>query len=145
MEMEVSRQRLKEVRADATLKELIRHLVLSFPQTAIFSRQVGDAYYVFVIAPYDGGLEKAIQVERALLTDHHAALDDFRHLLETLDLPGILKTCDRSEIRSARRSAPANEGWPAAPIGSTVSHGPFDLSGPSLPTPPGALLPVRAE
>jgi hypothetical protein len=46
-----------QVRGDATLKVLIRHLVLSFPQAAILSRSVGGRYHVCVIVPYDGGAE----------------------------------------------------------------------------------------
>ena len=40
---------------EVALKALIRHLVLSFPDTAILSRQVGDRYHVFVIVPYADG------------------------------------------------------------------------------------------
>ena len=58
-----------QARGDAKLKALIRHLLRTFPQTSILSRQVGDTYHVFVIVPYGGGPEKAIQVESALLVD----------------------------------------------------------------------------
>ena len=111
---EVTRQRLKEVRADATLKELIYHLVLSFPQAAIFSRQVGDQYDVVVIAPYDGRPDKAIQVERAWLADQHATMDAFRSVLETLNLPTALQRCERVDLGSAHWSDPTNKGWVTA-------------------------------
>ena len=41
-----------EVRGDAKLNVLIRHLVALFPQAAILSRQIGDTYHLFVIVPY---------------------------------------------------------------------------------------------
>ena len=66
-----------EDRVEMAQKVLIQHLVLSFPHAAIFSRQIGRAYQVFVIAPYDGSPGTAIQVERAWLADQQASIDDF--------------------------------------------------------------------
>ena len=40
---------------ESALKALIRHLVLSFPESAILSRQVGDRYHVFIMVPYGTG------------------------------------------------------------------------------------------
>ena len=42
----------------ARLTVLIRHLLLSFPQSAILSRSVGDRYHMFVICPIAGVSEK---------------------------------------------------------------------------------------
>lgn len=134
-----------EDRVETALKMLIRHLVLSFPQAGIFSRPVGHAYQVFVIAPYDGGPDKAIQVERAWLAEQQATIDEFQQVLESLNLPTVLERCERYELRPARGSAPANAGWPAAPGSRTVAYGPFQLSSPPLSTSPGALLPLRPD
>ena len=151
----------EELRADVKLKVLIWHLVLSFPHATILSRQVGDTYHVFIIAPYDGGPEKVIQVERAVLSERHPTVDDFRALLESLHLPTLLQTGARYDLRQVSHSqaqsvhphpmvpgdkiqrapltAPSNGEWSAAPIGGTVGHGRFHLSGPFLPSPAGTV------
>jgi hypothetical protein len=49
-------------RGDAKLQTLIHHLVKSFPQTSILSRQVGNSYHVCVIVPHDGAPEKTIKI-----------------------------------------------------------------------------------
>jgi hypothetical protein len=133
-----------EARADATLKVLIRHLVLSFPQAAILSRSAGGRYYVCVIVPYDGGVEKAIQIERAWLAER-ATLEEFQQVLEHLNLPAILQTCERYELRLARGSAPANEGWPMSESDGRVAHGPVHLSDSFLPTAAHPLFAVRPD
>jgi hypothetical protein len=93
-----------EARADAKLKVLIRHLVLSFPHATILSRQVEDRYHVFVIAPYEGGPDKAVQVERAVLVERHTTVDEFRVLLESLHLPTLLQSCERFDIRQSEQA-----------------------------------------
>jgi hypothetical protein len=131
----MSRQRLKEVSADATLKLLIQHLVLSFPQAAVFSRQVGERYNVVVIASYDGSPDKAIQVERAWLADQFASMDEFRAVLELLNLPTVLQRSEWVDLRSASGNNPAQKGWAVMEPGSTVTHGPFYPFDPSLARP----------
>jgi hypothetical protein len=59
---------------ELALKTLIRQLILSFPESAILSRQVGYRYHVFVIVPYAGGPENTLQVERAWLVESAARL-----------------------------------------------------------------------
>ena len=87
-----------EVRGDAKLNVLIRHLVALFPQAAILSRQIGDTYHLFVIVPYGGGPEKAIQIERALLIERDPSVDEFGALLERLNLSMVLQRYDRYEL-----------------------------------------------
>lgn len=145
----------RETGPDAGLKVLIRHLVLSFPQAAILSRSVGERYHVCVIVPYDGSPEKAAQVERALCDESARSIKGFELLLSQLNLPLLFQTRDRYDVRVAHPPpfepdgepdrSPANEGWPAAPIGGTVFHGPFDLSGSFLSTPPGAGFALPAD
>ena len=84
-----------QARGDAKLAVLIRHLVRTFPQTSILSRQVGDTYHVFVIVPYGGGPEKAIQVESALLVEREPSVDELGALLERLNLSMVLQRYDR--------------------------------------------------
>lgn len=91
----------REMKADLKLKMLIRHLVTTFPQAAILSRQVGDRYHVFVIVPYGGGPEKAIQVERALLVERNPSVDEFGPLLDSLNLTTLLQGCDRYDLSEA--------------------------------------------
>ena len=88
----------EEASVEAKLKALIRHLVRTFPQTSILSRQVGDTYHVFVIVPYAGGTEKAIQVERALLVEREPSVDELGALLERLNLSTVLQGSDRYEL-----------------------------------------------
>ena len=88
----------EEASVEAKLKALIRHLVRTFPQTSILSRQVGDTYHVFVIVPYAGGPEKAIQVERALLVEREPSVDEFGALLDRLNLSTVLQGSDRYEL-----------------------------------------------
>lgn len=134
-----------DVRFEATLTVLIQHLVLCFPHATIFSRQVRDAYHVFVIAPYGGGPEKTVQVERAWLADHPTTMDAFRQVLKSLNLPAILQMCDRYNLRSPPGRTPANDEWPSASIGGTVWYGPLNLSGASLSTSSPALFAVCAD
>ena len=89
---------------DAKFKALIRHLVTSFPQTSILSRQVGETYHVFVIVPYEGGPEKTIQVDRAMLADRHTTVDEFCILLESLHLPTHFQSSERYDLRHAEQS-----------------------------------------
>ena len=70
----------------------------TFPQTSILSRQVGDTYHVFVIVPYGGGPEKAIQVESALLVEREPSVDELGALLERLNLSTVLQGSDRYEL-----------------------------------------------
>jgi hypothetical protein len=137
-------RRTGEDRVETALKVLIQHLVLCFPQATIFSRPVGDTYQVFVIAPYDGSADTALQVERAWLADQ-ASVDEMRQVLEMLNLPTVLESCARYDLGSAHRRDPANAGWPTAQGGGTVAYGPCPLSRPPLSTSPGALLSVRAD
>jgi hypothetical protein len=130
---------------EAALKRLIRHLVLSFPETSVLSRQVGDRYHVFVIVPYDG-TEKTIQVERAWLVESARSIQASEGFLEQLNLPVVFETHERYELRAASSPqamgasrSPANEGWSAEADSGTVCHGPIPLSGPSSPTHPGAV------
>ena len=138
-------QTASDARVEATLKVLIQHLVLCFPHATIFFRQVRYAYHVFVIAPYGGGPEKAVQVERAWLADQQTTMDEFRQVLENLNLPAILQTCDRYDLRSSTGSTPANDEWPSASIGDTLWYGPLNLSGSSLSTASPALFAVRPD
>ena len=131
---------------EVALKALIRHLVLSFPDAAILSREVGDRYHVFIIIPYVGGPERTLQVERAWLGESAGSIKACERVLEALDLPRLFQTRERYELRyvgfpQCERAArnPANEGWSAEPDRGTVCHGPIPLSGPSSPTPPGAV------
>ena len=112
---------------EVALKALIRHLVLSFPDTAILSRQVGDRYHVFVIVPYAGGPEKTIQAERAWLDQCARSIETCERLLDGLDLPRLFLTRDRVELRYAASRQltrvtlnSANEGWTAEPVTCTV-------------------------
>jgi hypothetical protein len=152
---------------DMNLNVLIRHLVLSFPQAAILSRSVGDRYHVYVIVPYDGGPEKAVQVERAMYDEAARSIKDLEECLSQLNLPTLFRTRARYEmklaspprrehasgdpavdgrvIRERSSTSPANEGWPPAPIGGTLFHGPLHLSSPSLPTSPGPLFAVCSD
>ena len=139
-------------RTETKLKVLIRHLVLTFPHAGILSRQVGHTYHVFVIAPYAGGADKTLQVDRALLAESAGSIKDFEGVLAQLNLPLRFQRCERYEWRSmsTRRShqtdeCPANGGWPSVPIGGTVGHGPHPLSRPLLPTSPDALFPLCAN
>ena len=154
----------RERGGDAKLKVLIWHLVTTFPQAAILSRQVEDTYHLFIIVFYGGAPEKAIQVERALLVDRDSSLDEFSSFLASLNLPTLLQGCDRYDLRHASRSqiqqactrpgvsgskagheclsGPANGGWPSIRNGGTVSHGHRYLSGPYLPSPVGAVSPL---
>jgi hypothetical protein len=91
---------------EAKLKALIRYLVTSFPQTSILSRQVGETHQVFVIVPYEGGPEKTIQVDRAMLADRHTTVDEFCILLERLHLPTLLQSCDRYDLCHSEQSQP---------------------------------------
>lgn len=90
-----------EAWADAKLKALIGHLVRIFPNAAVLSRQVADRYHVFVIMPYDGSTEKAIQVDRVLFLDRDAAVEEFVSLLCSVDLPSVLQMCDRYHLTHA--------------------------------------------
>ena len=139
----------ERARTEAKLKVLIRHLVLTFPHAGILSRQVGHAYHVCIIAPYDGSPEKTIQVERALLAESARSIKEFECFLAQLNLPGLFQTCERYELRSV--STPrshetveclTHKGWSVAPIIGTVCHGPRPLSNSSLPTPPDPLFPL---
>ena len=146
----------EEWRAEAKLKILIRHLVVSFPQASILSRQVGDRYHVFVMVPYDGGPEKLIQVERSMLADRQTTMQEFRVLLENLHLPTLLQSCERYDIRLPGQAgtrlvssdahaelpnltAPTNGEWPAAQVGGTVGHGHVQFSDPYVSTPATTL------
>ena len=100
----------RDIAGDAKLKALIRHLVTTFPQTSILSRQVGETYHVFVIVPYEGGPEKTIQVDRALLTDRQTTVDEFCMLLESLHLPTLLQSSERYDLRHADQSQPEPAG-----------------------------------
>jgi hypothetical protein len=86
---------------DAKLKALIGHLVRVFPNAAVLSRQVADRYHVFIIMPYDGSTEKAIQVDRALFLDRDVAVEEFASLLCSVDLPSVLQRCDRYYLSHA--------------------------------------------
>jgi hypothetical protein len=100
---------------EATLKALVRHLVLNFPETSVLSRQVGDRYYVFVISPYGGGPEKAIQIERAWLVKSARSIKEFEGYLTQLDLPRLLQTRERYDFAAvARRPSKQNRRhfWP---------------------------------
>lgn len=154
----------EDIRTDVTLKVLIRHLVLSFPQAAILSRSVGERYHVCVIMPYDGSPEKAVQIERAMCGEPARSIKEFERVLAQLNLPTLFQTRERYELRLAGRprrehasgdpavndcgirqspsTSPAKEGWLPAPIGGTLFHGPLPLSSPSVPTSPDPLFAV---
>jgi len=107
---------------EVALKALTRHLVLSFPDAAILSREVGDRYHVFIIIPYVGGPERTLQVERAWLGESAGSIKACEQVLEALDLPRLFQTRERYELRyvgfpQCERAArnPANEGWSAEP------------------------------
>lgn len=76
---------------NAKLKVLIRHLVTTFPHAAILSRPVLETYHLFIIVPYGGAPEKAIQVERALLVERNPSVHDFACLLDSLNLTTLLE------------------------------------------------------
>jgi len=98
------------------------------------------------------------------VVEPHPTVDEFRVLLESLHLPSLLQGCERCDLRQTSRSqnqaactrllasgtktestflsAPANEEWRAAQVGGTVGHGPLHLSGPYVPSPPGAVAPL---
>ncbi|MCE3222859.1 MAG: hypothetical protein K0S58_1039 [Nitrospira sp.] len=146
-----------EARVDATLRALIRHLVLSFPQAAILSRSVGTRYHVCVIVPYDGSPEKTVQAEQAMDGERARSVKDVERQLSQLNLPLLLQTRERYDLsltnrqphepacgwhapedgRTANRQdgSPANGGWLKVQIPRTVFHGPLPLSDPSLPRP----------
>lgn len=90
-----------ETSVDEKLRSLIWYLVTAFPQAAILSRQVEERYHVFIIVPYGGGPEKAIQVERALLLDQDLSVDELGLLLDTLNLPTLLQGCERYDLNEA--------------------------------------------
>ena len=143
--------------AEAKLKVLIRHLVMSFPHTSILSRQIEDRYHLLVIVPYEGGPEKAIQVERAFLFEKDRSVEDFGVFLSHLNLPTLLHDRERYDLRSASRphpeqarrcravsnrvakspwgGSPANGGWATGLPRGTVPHGSLHLSDPHLPAP----------
>ena len=108
----------RDRRGDAKLQTLIHHLVRSFPQTSILSRQVGNSYHMCVIVPHNGAPEKTIQVERALLVEPSPSLAEFAVFLTRLDLSRVLEGCARYDLRQAmwtqaqtaclRAQAPAN-------------------------------------
>ncbi len=137
-------QRLEKATVDAKLQMLIRHLVLSFLQATIFSREVEEQYAVVVIAPYDGGPDKVIQVERAWLAKQPDTMEAFRRVLENLNLPTVLQRYGRYDLGSADWSDPANARWLAAQGSDVVSLGRLHLSGPSLPSSARAVFPARA-
>lgn len=93
----------QETEAEAKLKVLIRHLVLSFPQASILSWQVGRGDHVFLIVPYDGSLEKTIQVETAVFQDQNFGVQEFASLLCRLDLCTALDRCDRYDLNFSGR------------------------------------------
>ncbi len=70
--------------AEAKVKAVIGHLVILFPHATVFSRQVADRYHVFVIVPYDGSPEKAIQVDRTVFLDPFLGVEEFASLLRSL-------------------------------------------------------------
>jgi hypothetical protein len=73
------------------------------PQTSILSRQVGDTYHVFVIVPYGGGPEKAIQVESALLVEQDSSVEEFGSLRDSLNLSALIQGRERYDLCRASR------------------------------------------
>ena len=91
-------ERLEDTNVEAKLKVLIRHLVTSFPETSILSREIAGRYHLFIIVPYSGGPEKAIQVDRAVLREPALSEDEFALRLDRLYLPAILQGCVRYDL-----------------------------------------------
>ncbi len=85
--------------AEAKVRALIAHLVRLFPRATVFSRQVEDRYHVFVIVPYDGSPEKAIQADQAVFRDPLLGVEGFAARLSGLSLSTVLETSDRYELR----------------------------------------------
>ena len=61
-------QQLATIDIEPKLKAFIRHLVTSFPECGLLSRQIGEDHHVFITKPYGGGPGKTVQVERGLPT-----------------------------------------------------------------------------
>ena len=51
-------QLLATIDIEPKLKAFIRHLVTSFPECGLLSRQIGEDHHVFIIKPYGGVPEK---------------------------------------------------------------------------------------
>ncbi len=70
--------------------------------------------------PYEGGPEKAIQVDRALLIEHELTGDELAFLLDRLDVTKRLQGCERYEL-SARSWSPAISAQAVTPASLTTS------------------------
>ena len=108
---------------EPALKAVIRHLVLSFPNAAILSREVGDRYHVFVIVPYGGGPEKTLQVERAWLVESTRSIEVGERVLRGSTCHGCFRrgngtSCGMVVLRSQSEPAeipPAKDGQLSQP------------------------------
>jgi hypothetical protein len=83
---------------DIKLKVLVRHLVLVFPKASIYWREIEGRYCTFVIVPFAGGSEKAIQVDLAVLRDPAVTEKELNSALDRVHLPAILQTCARYDL-----------------------------------------------
>ena len=93
---------------DSKLKVLVRHLVMVFPKASVYWREVEGRYCTFVIVPFAGGSEKAIQVDLAILRDPAVTEEELDSALNGLHLPSILETCARYDLGPLSRMAAAN-------------------------------------
>ncbi len=94
--------------AEDKLTVLIGYLVRSFPLASILSRQVGDRYHVFVIAPFDGSREKTLQVETAIFHDQRLRVEEFATLLSLCNLRREFDHGDRYDLDWFDRHAEAS-------------------------------------
>lgn len=137
-------QQLATIDIEPKLKAFIRHLVTSFPECGLLSRQIGEDHHVFIIKPYGGGPGKTVQVERGLPTGLARSIRDFECCLSQLDLPRLLQTHERCELRCVSRPPSTqagdnlNEDRSATPSSGGVWRG-FSSLEVFSPTAPSAL------
>ena len=116
--------------AEDKLTVLIGYLVRSFPLASILSRQVGDRYHVFVIAPFDGSREKTLQVETTIFHDQRLRLEEFAALLSLCNLRRKFDQGDRYDLEwfdghadASRRSPFFGASFPQqTPVSAMVLH-----------------------
>lgn len=95
---------------------LVGYLVRSFPLASILSRQVGDRYHMFVIAPFDGSREKTLQVETTIFHDQRLRVEEFAVLLSMRNLRREFDRGDRYALEwfdgdpEASRKSPLFDG-----------------------------------
>jgi hypothetical protein len=93
-----ARKRPEDAHLEANLKVLTRYLVATFPDMSILSRDIEGRYHLFVLVPFTGGAEKAIQVDRPVLEDPALTEEEIVFRLDSLHLPTVLHGCVRVDL-----------------------------------------------